>query len=52
MFEKQIIVDDYIPYEYDLMDFVVDVNVNKYDALEISDEFDYETILRTSKLFQ
>lgn len=51
MFDKQIIVDDYIPYEYDLMDFVLDVNVNKYDALEVSDELDYETILKNEQTF-
>lgn len=49
MFDKKIIVDDYIPHEYDLMDFMLDIEVNKYDQLEPSEEFDYETIMKNEQ---
>lgn len=50
MFDKKIIVDDYIPYEYDLMDFMLDIEINKYDQLDNSDEYDYEKMMMNEQI--
>lgn len=50
MFDKKIIVDDFIPHNYTLMDFLANIDINPYDQVISGDNLDQESIILNEEL--
>lgn len=49
MFDKNTVVNDYIPYDYTLMDFLIDIDVNKYDKIITGDNLNHDDISKNEQ---
>jgi len=51
MLNKKIIVDDFIPHNYSVMDFLVNIDINEYNQITRGDNLDQVSIMLNEELY-